>query len=305
MVVAREPTLDPADQGPDRFAQLARPALIEALGSLPAVGARARIHVAIGLPEPRPGLSPDVALAMARLIADATGLSTGEGGFTPLPRGNAAGILAMELARERLLAGRSEIVVIGGVDSYLTADTLEWMDEAGMLKSALNRNGFPPGEGAGFCVLATSTVAERLGLPVLGWLTSVASANEPNRIRTDTICVGRGLSDAISGATAQLRRPEELVDDSICDLNGEPYRSEEFTFTVLRTQLAFADFTRFTTPSDCWGDVGAASGPLFTCLAVAAGRRGYARGSRTMIWASSEGGDRAAAVLTVPMRGRA
>jgi 3-oxoacyl-[acyl-carrier-protein] synthase-1 len=54
------------------------------------------------------------------------------------------------------------------------------------------------------------------------------------------------------------------------------------------------------TPADCWGDIGAASGPLFANLAVAAGLRGYAKGPRTLIWASSERGDRAAAVVLTP-----
>ena len=79
-----------------------------------------------------------------------------------------------------------------------------------------------------------------------------------------------------------------MIDNAICDLNGEPYRSEEFTFTVLRTQTAFADATRFVTPADCWGDIGAASGPLFANLAIAAAQRGYAKGPRALLWASSD-----------------
>jgi 3-oxoacyl-[acyl-carrier-protein] synthase-1 len=182
----------------------------------------------------------------------------------------------------------------------MTADSLEWMDEQGILKSSENRNGFPPGEAAGFCLLTTGPTALEVKLPVLGWLNTVGAAREECPIRTETICIGRGLSEAIKQATAPLRLPDELVDESICDLNGEPYRSEEFALTVLRTQKAFVDFSRFVTPADCWGDVGAASGPLFANLAIMAGLRGYAKGPRTMIWASSEKGDRAAAVVFTP-----
>jgi 3-oxoacyl-[acyl-carrier-protein] synthase-1 len=300
MIVAQEPTLDPALQGADRFTQLAAPALVEALKSLDQCDVSLQsVHTLIGTPEPRPGLPAGIEDALSRLVASGVSLKTSQR-ITFLPGGNAAGLLAMKHARDILHAGRSRFCLAGGVDSYLTADTLEWMDEQGILKSSANRNGFPPGEAAGFCLLTTGETALEFRLPVLGWLETLGSAREESPIRTATICVGRGLSEAIKQATAPLRLPEERVDESICDLNGEPYRSEEFALTVLRTQKAFVDFSRFVTPADCWGDIGAASGPLFANLAVAAGLRGYAKGPRTMIWASSEGGDRAAAVVYTP-----
>lgn len=300
MRVAMEPTLDPAEQSTERFARLARPALQEALTPLVQhMSCFSEIHTLIGLPDPRPGLPLGIEHRLEQLhtelgLADRTGQN-----ITLLPNGHAAGMLAMQRARDLLQAGRARFCLAGGVDSYLIAESLEWMDEQGILKSEANRNGFPPGEGAGFCLLATEATARQFGLPVLGRLEAIASAREENRIRTKTICIGRGLSDAIIRTTSRLRLPEERIDETICDLNGEPYRSEEFAFTVLRTQLAFVNFSRFATPSDCWGDVGAASGPLFASLAIAAGRRGYARGPRIMLWASSEGGDRAAAIIHV------
>lgn len=307
MRVAMEPTLDSSEQGAERFERLARPALWESLTPLLQSGSRLPVvHTLIGLPDPRPGLPAGIDRTLDRVVAE-LGLPGHSGQrITKLPHGNAAGLLALERARDLLLAEPASFCIAGGVDSYLTAESLEWMDEQGILKSDANRNGFHPGEAAGFCLLTTGATARQIGLPVLGWLEAISSAREENRIRTKTICIGRGLSDAIMGATARLRLPEERIDETICDLNGEPYRSEEFAFSVLRTQLSFVDFSRFVTPSDCWGDVGAASGPLFASLAVAAGRRGYARGPRTMLWASSEGGARAAAIVYVaaPTPGR-
>jgi 3-oxoacyl-[acyl-carrier-protein] synthase-1 len=66
--------------------------------------------------------------------------------------------------------------------------------------------------------------------------------------------------------------------------------------TLLRTQLAFVDATRFITPADYGGDIGAASPPLFAPLAIATRLHGYAKGPRTLIRASSEQGDRGAAI---------
>lgn len=297
IVVARDPILDVALQGPERFVALARPALFEALAPLAERGiGTTALPVMIGLPEPRPGL-PECDAALAQLAAEVTRAALDGSRVTTLPRGNAAGLLAMRQARELLLAGQDRFCVAGGVDSYLSVDTLEWLDAQGMLKSSANRNGFLPGEAAGFCLLASAATAQAFELPVLAWLETAGRAVEASPIRTRTVCVGRGLSDAIEQALAPLRMPQDQVDESICDMNGEPYRSEEFAFTVLRTQKSFVDFSRFVTPADCWGDVGAASGPLFAGLAIASQLRGYAKGPRTMLWASSEGGDRAAVVL--------
>lgn len=303
-VVAREPTIDPALQGPERFARLAERALLEALAPLAEHRAEPpSAHTLIGMPGRRPGLPTGITDVLAELVTSVIG-SMSRKRVTFFPSGSASGILAMQKAGEMLLAGQARFCIVGGVDSYLTADTLEWMDTLGLLKSSANRNGFPPGEAAGFCLLTTRADAQELRLPVLGWLETFGSARESSPIRTQTICVGRGLSDAIQQATAPLRLPDERVDESICDLNGEPYRSEEFALTVLRTQLAFVDATRFVTPADCWGDVGAASGPLFVNLALSAGLRGYAKGPRTMVWASSESGERAAAVVYTPVSKR-
>lgn len=307
MVVARDPTIDPMLQDAQRMVRLCESALREALAPLTERAINPpSLEVMIGLPSPRPGLPTGLERALSDLVQQVIGTRTPVR-VSFFPRGSAAGFLAMDAARASLLAQghRETLCVVGGVDSYLTADTLEWMDDLRLLKSSTNRNGFPPGEAAGFCLLTTATMARDLGLKPLAQIESVAVAREPSPIRTPTICVGRGLSDAIQAATASLRLPDERVDDSICDLNGEPYRSEEFALTVLRTQLAFVDATRFTTPADCWGDIGAASAPLFANLAIAAGLRGYAKGPLTLLWASSIGGERGAALVRVaPPSGR-
>ena len=296
MMVAREPTIDPMLQTARRFAALCEPALLEALRPIEALGVTLpTIDVMVGLPEPRPGLPTGIEAELNTLITQLIQWPRVRVSF--FLNGSAAGFLAMDRAGRALLEDKTSVCLVGGVDSYLTAETLEWMDDERILKSSANRNGFPPGEAAGFCLLTTLATANGVGLELLSQLESVALAREESPIRTQTICVGRGLSEAIQRATASLRLPDERVDDSICDLNGEPYRSEEFALTVLRTQLSFVDATRFTTPADCWGDIGAASAPLFASLAVAAGLRGYAKGPRTLIWAGSEKGGRGAAIV--------
>src|ERR1035441_6153237 len=128
------------------------------------------MHIVVGTPEPRPGLPAGIEDALGRQVASfRTSQDT-----TFLSSGNAAGLLSMKLARDVLHMGRSRFCLAGGVDSYLTADSLEWMDEQRILKTSANRNGFPPGEAAGFCLMATGATALELRLPVLGWLETLS-----------------------------------------------------------------------------------------------------------------------------------
>lgn len=72
------------------------------------------------------------------------------------------------------------------------------------------------------------------------------------------------------------------IDATLCDQNGEAYRADEFGFMLARTSEGFVNPADFEAPADCWGDVGAASGPLFVVLAAMAAKKGYAKGPRTL-----------------------
>jgi 3-oxoacyl-[acyl-carrier-protein] synthase-1 len=130
----------------------------------------------------------------------------------------------------------------------------------------------------------------------LARVVSASTTVEKNRIKTDTICVGEGLTAAIRGACAALEPAKGRVEQTWCDMNGERYRSTEYTYTLLRAQSLFVK-SHVSHPADCWGDVGAASGPLFIGLAIESWSRSYAKGPRALLWTSSECGYRAAAVL--------
>ena len=91
-----------------------------------------------------------------------------------------------------------------------------------------------PAKAQGFAWLLPHRRRRRLGLEVLAWIIAAATTTEKNRIKTDDICIGEGLSEAIGRVSSSLKLPEEKINSTYCDMNGEHYRSEEFTFTVLR-----------------------------------------------------------------------
>ena len=217
-----------------------------------------------------------------------------------VPAGHAGGLALMGDALREIHSGAIEACVVGGLESYFAAaETMEWLDLTRRLASSRSRSSFVPGEAACFCLLASDRQCRRWGLPALGTVLSAGIAREPARVRDGEVCTGTGLTLAVDEALRRLDGPARRVDAIVCDVNGERYRGDEWGYTCLRLGQWFDDPTAYWSPADCWGDVGAASGPLFAMLACQAAQRGYAPGSRFLLWCSSDNGLRAAVVLDV------
>jgi 3-oxoacyl-[acyl-carrier-protein] synthase-1 len=209
--------------------------------------------------------------------------------------------MALHLAAQRIAAGELEICVATGVDSYHDARTLAWLDRHGALMSEQNRNGFPPGEGAGACLIAARSFAEAHELPILARIKAAAIAREPHPSGAAGVCIGEGLTAALNGVSAALPQ-EQAITATYCDLNGQRYRNEEYLYALLRVQEVFVDAHDYECPADCWGDLGAASGPLFASLAICASERGYSKGPFPVAWAGSNSGYRTAVLLALESR---
>jgi 3-oxoacyl-[acyl-carrier-protein] synthase-1 len=297
MVVCIDPAL-PVELGlADRILELAISSAREALKPvLERVRKLPRIRIILALPEDRPGKPDRLANTFTERFISALGIDIPVLDLTCHSLGHAGGLYCMEQALSFINGGQVELCLVGGVDSYLDPEALEWLDETDQLHSESTTWGFCPSEGAAFCLLASREFADAPGPSTSVELLAAASATEPNRIHTETICIGEGLSEAFTKALTSLPLNQQ-VNHTICDMTGEPYRGNEYGFAMLRSARKFADDADFQTPVDCWGNVGAASGPLFTMLATSAAKKRYSPGPLTLLWASSEGGLRAAALL--------
>ena len=295
--MAQDSQLDPELMGPDRLIEMAATVLEEICHKLESLQSDLRsIPLLLGLPEERPGWTVENTQA----VKHGLGRKPMPLELQPIevfPHGHAAGLIALDVAYTRIRAGQTELCVIAGVDSYLDLNTIKWLDQNRQLATSYHRGAFFPGEGAGAFVVTADSVVRRYGLDSLAVIRGIGTATEAKLIKTDAVCLGEGLTECVRKAVTPLRLPDETVEGIICDINGERYRSEEWGFTLLRLPEAFVDPTGYDLPASCWGDMGAASGPLFVALAVTAGKRRWAKGKRYLIWNSSEGGQRAAAVL--------
>lgn len=296
---ALDSQLDPGLMGPERLLALAETALKEACAPLAhkVRASRPQLPVYLGLPEIRPGFTEQDAEAVRAGIARFNELPIEISEVNIATQGHAAGLSVLAIAARQIRQGAFEACLVGGVESYFHPDTMEWLDENRQLASADARSAFVPGEGAGFCLLMSQRACWQLGFSALAQVRAVAIGKETKLIKTEDICLGEGLTAVVQRAVNGLTPPSETINAVICDINGERYRGEEWGFVCLRLGQYFDDPTGYCSPTDYWGDMGAASGPLFATLVCQSAARDYAEVSRTLLWASSEGGLRATAVL--------
>jgi 3-oxoacyl-[acyl-carrier-protein] synthase-1 len=298
MRAAIAPWIDIDVRGIDRFEALLFPAIDDALAVLPQPPVNAgRWAIALALPGPRPGLPDNIATDLVERVKQRYGKVFGAAAaFTA---GHAAGLLALQAACAKLSQGTLDGCVVAGVESWSEPETLEWLESCDQLHGAGPLNnawGFIPGEAGAAVLLVRAGVARALRRTPFATVLRVGTAHEPKRIKTETVCVGEGLTEAFRGALASLPAGA-LVSDIYCDMNGEPYRADEFGFTALRTKEYFESASDFLAPADCWGDVSAAGSPLHLVLACASASKGYGKGPLAFVWASAEGGERAAVTL--------
>jgi 3-oxoacyl-[acyl-carrier-protein] synthase-1 len=299
MRIARVPWLGMEIEGAERYAALLVPAIHEALAmALAGLGSQGvKLGVAIALPPDRPGAAKDLGDEVLRAVAASSpGLFADSRSFA---LGHAAGHLALEAVVASANHGGPRAWIVAGVDSYHAPETLEWIEACDQLHGGGPLNnawGFIPGEGAGAMLVCDPGLARAAGLETLGEMIAVGIGREENLIKTDSVCIGEGLTQAFRAALAPLA-PDEVVHNVFCDLNGETYRADEYGFAALRTGERFRAATDFVAPADCWGDVGAAGMPLHVALAVISQRKRYGKGPLSMVWASSESGERGATLI--------
>ena len=279
------------------------PAAVAAVAPLMVAGdARMKLPLFLGLPPERAGRPPGLDAVIDHVANSMRATGLGVGSVTMIETGHAAGTMALREAWQVIRRGAAHVAVAGGVDLFLEPETLELLEAEDQLHSAgpdNNPYGFIPGEAAAFVLLASAEAAQHLRLEAGLDLVVSALAHETKLIKMDDVCIGEGLTELFRRLSGSLPAGT-TVDDLYCDMNGEPYRADEFGFASVRAGRMFKDVSKFMSPADCWGDVGAASGPLLLILADAAARRGYGTGPLSAAFTSSESGERAGFIVRAP-----
>lgn len=275
-----------------RMLRIAQVALGETLAALPADAAP--VPLLLGLPEHHTTRPLDPAEFIQRLVVQ-TQARIDVAGSTAVAKGRATGLIAFKQALARLGRGDSEFVLIGGVDSLVDLYVLGTLDMQGRIRNEVNSDGFSPGEGAAFLLLCTAETAQKRGLGSDVVVLGSAFGRESGHLYSDQPYLGEGLAGVVSALLAETPPPQP-IGCVYSSFNGERYWGREYGVARLRNAAAFAEDHQMEHPAECFGDLGAAHGPMLAALAFYGLRQGACR-SPCLVYASSDYGERGAVLL--------
>jgi len=205
------------------------------------------------------------------------------------PAGRAAGIIALKEAVELLSAERYDYVLLGGVDTYWDEWLLQSLDREGRVNSRFNSDGFVPGEGAAFLLLASPKAVRNEEVSVLGSIESVGTSFEVGHRFSEEPYRGDGLASAFA-TLFDSYASRDHVGSVYAGFNGESYPAKSWGVAFLRHSARFVEDFCFEHPADCIGDTGAAMAPIMLILSIVGMRAGY-RAGPCLVWCLSDHGE--------------
>ncbi len=316
---ALEPELPPEVQAVPlpsrarRMLRLAAPALRAVLADAGAPPVR----LYLGLPQLSAAEAPWIK-GFALYLGKTAGVVLDAPNSRVVPSGRAAALMALELALEALRSDPSRPVIVGAVDTFLDLQLLASLETEGRLLLSGVMDGFIPGEGAAFLVLADPAAARAdaadgagAGASARAGDTGGAGAGASARAVTVQAAAsvadaghrygaeparGEGLARAIDALRVRLEHAES-VGTTFAGLNGESFDAKAWGVARVRHPDFFGPRMVLEHPADCFGDAGAALGAILLCLAATAlGARH--RPGPALVWAASDGESRACALMS-------
>ncbi len=251
------------------------------------------IGVCLALPDSETRIPLDQAAFLRRLSTQVGGVIHPRASDAS-HRGRAAGLVAIGQGVLTIQQGIAPFILAGGVDTYRDAYVLGTLDLEKRLKSADNYDGFIPGEGAGFVLLTSERTAIAHKLVPLARVSSVATGIEAGHLYSDAPYRGDGLAAVFAQLSGSFAQPFSEVYSS---MNGESHWAKEWGVGFMRNRSAFTPEHGMHHPADCFGDTGAACGPLLTGLAAIGINNRYRR-SPALVYCSSDRGSRAAIAVS-------
>jgi 3-oxoacyl-[acyl-carrier-protein] synthase-1 len=271
-----------------RMLRLAAPTLrtlAEAAGSPP-------VRLYLGLPQLAVAEAPWIR-GFALHIGKLAGVEIDAPNSRVVPTGRSAALTALELALDALERDPALPVIVGGVDTFLDLRLLASLDAEGRLLGTGVMDGFIPGEGAAFLVLAHAAAHDVAAITV----EAAASASDPGHRGGSAPARGEGLAQAIESLRNRLGGALEPVGTTFAGFNGESSDAKAWGVARVRHADFFAPQMTLDHPADCFGDAGAAMGAILLALAHKALTSGQRQGP-ALVWAASDGESRACALLS-------
>jgi len=290
ITMAFVPTIDPLLVGPERLVRLALPALQEVASAMKDSKVMFRIALDEGYTD---------APVAGRLLEAAVKRISPSAAVDVSLRGEAAlgAILSETLAA--LTTRQVDAVILGGVHSDYDPRIIAELEESGRLFSTDNLDSRIPGEAAGFFVLMREADAIRRGLAPLSRVIGAGTGRETATSENDAPAYQAfGMAAAVKRATEPLEKAGQTAGWLLTDLTFEMYRVSEWQAAFVRAQDVLGNPYIIESPAQRIGYLGAAAVPVLAGLAATAWEYGYGPSPTALVMAGSDGGERAAIVLT-------
>lgn len=197
--------------------------------------------------------------AFLDLLAKQTGTKLDLATSRILSTGRAGGLAAINLAFRLFDSSDHRFALIGGVDSFYDSALLKLLMDQERLLVGDNMDGFIPGEGAAFLLLAKQPTPMPPNTRRAIQLYEPGQASEPGHRASQEIYRGDGLTTAC--ATALANAPQGKIQILYSSMNGEHFFAKEHGVALIRHRESLADDLKIEHPADGLGDLGAAFGP--------------------------------------------
>lgn len=289
--------------GLPRFVALGAPPLAQAAHAWMAaprlrLQERPALPVILALPsEHRPGFDARLLKELLPALAEQSKVPIDHARSALVTKCRGGGAIAFKLAIERLRAGQDHAIAVGGIDSYFDPDILEHLDREMRLHSLTCENGFIPGEGAGFVVLAARRQATSMHR--YAQVLNAASELEPRPYGSAEPCHALGMTLTLKKAIEPLGLQARRIPWLLTDVANERHRVDEFTYAKLRLFRALTDDAIHDQPLLRTGDLGAASAAVLLVMACIGWQTGCALGDCAVIATHSDGPERGALLASM------
>jgi len=223
----RIPSLLPGMSLPQiRLLQLAAFALADIEPQLP------KISLPLFLAGPEPYYpSAGINQTFIKHLVKATGVRLDFGNSRYIATGRSGVIEAIATAFKYFSASGAHYALVGGVDSFYDIRKLGILEESARLPGTNSFDGFVPGEGAAFLLLASPYAPESVRKSSLLILHEPAIVREAGHLLDNAPYTAEALAIAYKQATATIQAPINILYTSE---NGEMHYTREVTVATMR-----------------------------------------------------------------------
>jgi len=275
--------------GEKRLAHMAAAAIVEAFEAVPEARSNTSFIFCLA-EEARPGRQAPDSQKLLALVQSITDIESS----TParvVAHGRPSGHVALDAARRLLASHAVPYVMIVGVDSYLTAQSIGHYLARERLLTRQTSNGFIPGEAA--CAILCAPSRGRARVTGLGLSREKAAIYNAADIPFRGDAMTTAYKEALD-ASGWLHSDITL---KIGDLVGETYWFQQSALAMMRTQRKRSTVQPIWSLGASLGNIGAAAVPVMMGWALSAIQKGYAPSGPILIEASGDDGACGAAVV--------